>query len=743
MANSRVYAVNSVYVLNDALEIPNGGSLLGIGCDVWDVASTIGKPNLIQSGTTLLFVDTPFKKYNVFGVTRNSLTGGVIQNPSPLETEFATYELTDFTNKDAVGTTIASLKDLKCGVVLNEASNASLRDIRILKSYNGIDGYNDETLTGIGDDYDIGLLVLNSSFCDFHNVQAVGYWKMFGGVQINSEHKNVSFSKMGEATFNLYSKCFFQGLTGFCFRGADEYIVVTKGENSFTVPFDSSNLIEVGDTLTNGDSTYKVTALSVSGDLLVITTDGAIPNVGNLLRHVRFNFGVAGVQMRDCLITGLFHKSRLSAKDLGLSKNSCGFEISGGILRDIDFDNVHIFDGECIAFINNVDDVSFKGSYFEAHGLKNKSGVWNQSGTRFIVNGSKTDSSAKYPVEGCKNLTIDQSSEVASTVDLYPYNVIRPSRYTDDGLFKPYSFVVDAHGSQTVNRFPKSRSETIISSTGLNSSARNIRFVDPFFNTLARIRDNGRMSVGDIADPQGRLHIYTPQSEASSPSHDLIVDSPIAGYQYRSRNGGRWWRSFSDSGGWKLSCSDGQYSSYNTLAISYNPDSNIPILMANGSVRPLTDNAYGLGSATNRWSSIYSTSGVIQTSDQRLKQQFRTLQETEKSAAIAIKNSICAFKFNDAVDLKGDDARWHIGVKAQEVVKIMEQHGLNPFDYGFTCFNEWDEQEEIIESWSDEYDKEGNLIREAGSLVTQDYRDAGSRYAIRYDELIMFILSCF
>ena len=91
-----------------------------------------------------------------------------------------------------------------------------------------------------------------------------------------------------------------------------------------------------------------------------------------------------------------------------------------------------------------------------------------------------------------------------------------------------------------------------------------------------------------------------------------------------------------------------------------------------------------------------------------------------------IKNSICLYKFNDAVDLKGDGARWHVGVRAQQVISILESHDLNPFEYAFVCYDEWDEQEAI-------YDENGDQQQLAQS--------AGSRYAIRYDELAMFILS--
>ena len=713
--NSKVHLTKPVYVLNDALEIDNGKDLVGNGCDTWDMASVTGKPNEMIFGTTLLFVDAPFKTYNVFGVTRNSLTGGVLTNPSPLETEFATYELSDFTNKDASGTTPATLKDLKCAVVLHEAHNATLRDVRILKSYNGIDGYNDANMTGIGDDYDIGLLVLNTSFADISNVQSVGYWKMFGGVQVNSEDKSVGISKMGEGVMNVYSKCFFQGLTGFGFRANDEHKVLTATGSTFTIPYDSSNLVVAGDTLTNGTD-YDVVSTAVIGDTLSITTSGALPVVGATLRHVRFNFGVAGVTMRDSIVTGLFHRSRRSAKDTGFSKNSCALELSGGFLRDIDFDNVHVFDTEVSVFANNVDDLSFKGSYFEPNGVVNTAGAWQPSGSRFIANGVVGDSSAKYPIEGVKNLVMDNTTEVSPHVDLYPYNTQRPARFTDTGFFKPHSMIVDAYGSQTVNRFPKSRSETLIMATGLYDSQRSIRFVTRDFVNLARIESQtGRMVVGDLYAPETKLHIYTPVASAVSPTHDLLIDAPVAGQQYRSRLGSaRWWRNHIDYGGYHLRYSSGQNSSYDTTAYYFNPTASTPELAVGGIVRPIGDNLYSLGTSTSRYTVVHAATSAISTSDERLKTKFDKLQAAEKRAALKIKQSIGRYQFTDAVDEKGDKARYHFGVGAQTVGKILQDEGLDPEQYAFYCYDEWEATEEI---------------------------KAGNRYGIRYDELAMFILA--
>jgi hypothetical protein len=72
------------------------------------------------------------------------------------------------------------------------------------------------------------------------------------------------------------------------------------------------------------------------------------------------------------------------------------------------------------------------------------------------------------------------------------------------------------------------------------------------------------------------------------------------------------------------------------------------------------------------------------------------------------------------------DARIHVGVIAQEVVSAFQSEGLDATKYGLLCYDEWDEQPE-------EKDFDGNVI--------QQYRPAGNRYGIRYDQLLAFIIS--
>lgn len=155
-------------------------------------------------------------------------------------------------------------------------------------------------------------------------------------------------------------------------------------------------------------------------------------------------------------------------------------------------------------------------------------------------------------------------------------------------------------------------------------------------------------------------------------------------------------------------------------------DSTANVLFSSTFVRPSNDNAMALGGASNRYSTVYAGTGSINTSDGRLKEDVRSLSEAERAVATRIKGLIRAFRFTESIEAKGDAARVHFGVIAQDVQAAFEAEGLNPFEYALLCYDEWDEQAE-------ELDEAGGIVRE--------YRAAGSRYGIRYEELLAFVIS--
>jgi hypothetical protein len=123
---------------------------------------------------------------------------------------------------------------------------------------------------------------------------------------------------------------------------------------------------------------------------------------------------------------------------------------------------------------------------------------------------------------------------------------------------------------------------------------------------------------------------------------------------------------------------------------------------------PAVDNAYVLGSPSFRWTTVYATTGTINTSDARQKQQDRPLSEAERAVAVRVKGLIKTFKFNEAVEKKGDAARIHIGVYAQELADAFAAEGLDATNYGMFCRDEL----------------EGTEI-----------------YGVRYEELLAFVIA--
>ena len=174
------------------------------------------------------------------------------------------------------------------------------------------------------------------------------------------------------------------------------------------------------------------------------------------------------------------------------------------------------------------------------------------------------------------------------------------------------------------------------------------------------------------------------------------------------------------------------------------------------------DDAISLGNGTFRYDDLFAANGTIQTSDQNEKQQIASLTTAEITAAKAISALFKTYKFNKAVTNKGDAARTHTGVIAQEVQTVMTDAGLDAANYAFWCSDTWWEIStdvpavEAVAEAAAVYDDDGNLVtppvdavpaKEAYTRIdtynTADEAPEGAtqrtRLGIRYPELLAFI----
>lgn len=152
---------------------------------------------------------------------------------------------------------------------------------------------------------------------------------------------------------------------------------------------------------------------------------------------------------------------------------------------------------------------------------------------------------------------------------------------------------------------------------------------------------------------------------------------------------------------------------------------------------PATDNNVSAGSASLRFSVVYAGTGAINTSDAREKTDVRIFSEAEIQAAKELAREIGFFRFLSAIAEKEGDpsrnAREHCGMTVQRAKSVLEAHGLDPLNYGFICYDKW--EEETVDH-PDEVDGEGVVIRPA---YTEVVREAGDRFSFRENELYAFI----
>lgn len=152
-----------------------------------------------------------------------------------------------------------------------------------------------------------------------------------------------------------------------------------------------------------------------------------------------------------------------------------------------------------------------------------------------------------------------------------------------------------------------------------------------------------------------------------------------------------------------------------------------------GNFRPSADNTYSNGTGALRWSVIYSATPTINTSDASTKTVIGSIDDAEKRVAQRIKSGIKKFKFNDAIAAKGDAARIHWGVVAQDVRAAFEAEGLNAEHYGLFCSDTW-------------FEKDGQkVLDENGEIMTSGTSPDGAvkvtRLGVRYEELLAFIIA--
>lgn len=139
-------------------------------------------------------------------------------------------------------------------------------------------------------------------------------------------------------------------------------------------------------------------------------------------------------------------------------------------------------------------------------------------------------------------------------------------------------------------------------------------------------------------------------------------------------------------------------------------------------IRPSTTNAYSCGVSSAAWSGGFTQTAFTITSDAHCKSD--PLEMTDAILDAAEEVQLVQYQYLDRIEEKGaDGARWHFGVIAQRYAEAFERHGLDAHRYGFFCYDEWGDTPAVIDD-------------ETGEVITPAI-EAGSRYGIRYEEMLV------
>ena len=141
----------------------------------------------------------------------------------------------------------------------------------------------------------------------------------------------------------------------------------------------------------------------------------------------------------------------------------------------------------------------------------------------------------------------------------------------------------------------------------------------------------------------------------------------------------------------------------------------------------LLDDIIDLGGSNAKFDDIYATNtSIISSSDRNLKQDIEALTEAELRVALACKGLLRKFRWISAVEEKGDDARIHFGIIAQDLQDAFTAEGLDSGRYGMFIKNTW-------------WEHEGVHYPTAESAP--EGADEITRLGVRYSELLAFIIA--
>jgi len=344
--------------------------------------------------------------------------------------------------------------------------------------------------------------------------------------------------------------------------------------------------------------------------------------------------------------------------------------------------------------------------------------VQQEPTTAYTISGT-TLSFTAAPVTGTNNIYVIHRGPAVQQVTPPAGVAIDASTVSATGDVSIADKIVHTGDTNTAIRFPSA--DTIAFETGGSEQAR----IDSSGNLLVGKTAVGDNTAGFDARSSGRTAIVASgtapltlnRQTSDGSAIDLLKDGSTVGSIGTNASSGR--LEVAGNAGFV------NIAGNNTISFGTNID-------------PLADDTVNLGGPGNRFDNVYATNGTIQTSDRNEKQDIEELTEAEQRVAVACKGLLRKFRWKSAVAEKGNDARIHFGIIAQDLQAAFEAEGLDAGRYAMFIYSEWWETEETYT------DDEGVEQTRTDHYDTEEEAPEGavkkSRMGVRYSELLAFII---
>ncbi len=193
--------------------------------------------------------------------------------------------------------------------------------------------------------------------------------------------------------------------------------------------------------------------------------------------------------------------------------------------------------------------------------------------------------------------------------------------------------------------------------------------------------------------------------------------------------------------------SSGSITVKSTNNIFLDPNGGAGETQVTGNIKPTVAASYNIGTASLPWKDGFFKNTITVVSDD----DHKPVKDVIPDAVLDIFDSleIKRWKYDWAIAEKGEDnARWHVGFIAQEIIEAFSNAGLDAQDYAFLVWREWDAEpaqyEQVLVRDAVTDPETGEVISEPvfESRIVSDAINAGARWELVPHEINFILAAC-